>query len=222
MSISTDLKAIFPKYNHGYHRDCVTIAETDPQAKVKSLTWTNSDFHFVDTKMVKDMTSFFRSSNSSNIFNWDCDGIVLFENEGRKYFFLLELKSSFDSTDLYHAMDQIISSYIKTNMILHLTINYRNDDYIFEGFIACYPPKEDYKMQLRRKLQLPVTSKYKTDAEFAAELYFNKKCEIKATECEKIRGIKLGNNCLFNNLRFNLIEVPRDQNSINVDVIPYL
>lgn len=222
MALSDDLKSLFPKYSFDYSRGSVTICETDANAKVNEITWINSDFHFIDTSIVKDMSSFFRIATSPKIFNLDCDGMIVFEANGKKYFFLSELKSSFDTCDLYHAMHQIISSYIKVNMLLHLLVGYKNSDYEFKAFIACLSPNGSYIRDLYKQLMMPSGSKYKTEADFASELYVDKKVDIKAIECEKLRGLNLGSNCLFTKLSFNYIEVPQGYNSATVDVTNYI
>ncbi|GHT39918.1 hypothetical protein FACS189437_04670 [Bacteroidia bacterium] len=222
MAIHADLKNLFPKYDMHYGRRVVSIWEKDANAKVNEVKWINSDFDYIDTEIVKDLTSFFRLSQSHEIFHKDCDGIIVLEENGKKYIFLSELKSSFDTSDLYSAMHQIISSYIKINMVLHLLINYRNSDYIFKAFIISLPPQRDYISTLHKQLMLPSSSQFKVDADFSAELYVHKKVKLKATECEKLKGLQLGSNCLFKDLEFYYIDVPHGQNSITLDALSYL
>lgn len=224
MSLSQDLKTFFPKYKHSYNQGSTTILEGDAKATIKKLTFTNSDFHFVDTEMIKDCSSIFKSGSKNNsstheIFFKDCDGIVLFEDGGKKYFFLAELKSSFATGELYKAMHQIISSYIKSNMLMNLLATYSREDYIFEAFITSHPPKKDYLRDLYKAKQ---SSKYKNEAEFAAELYKGKEIKIKACECEKLEDFNFGDKCLFSSLRFHFVEVPVGTDSITVDVNRYI
>ena len=96
-----------------YSNKDISIKETSSQSKVKELIWSNSCFQYIDPTIVKDLTSFFQKANSSDIFHSDCDGITILEENGKKYLFLSELKSTFDSSDVFHAREQIISSYIK-------------------------------------------------------------------------------------------------------------
>jgi len=223
MAIYSDLKLLFPKpgYNISYHRGYVSINETGKNVKVKEIKWEKSDFQYIDKDIIKDLSSFFQKTNSSDIFLKECDGIIFFEENGKKYVFLCELKSSFDTSDLYYAMHQIISSYIKLNMILHLLVNYTRTDYHFKAFIACLPPNKSYIPTLHKQLFLPSGSKYRDEADFSSELYVNKKVRIKPTDCEKLKGLNLGNNCLFNELTFHYIEVP-DSGSINLDIHNYI
>ena len=46
-----DLKKLFPVYvSTDYFRGSLTIRETDLQAKVKEVVWTNSDFQNIEQK----------------------------------------------------------------------------------------------------------------------------------------------------------------------------
>lgn len=224
MAIYSNLKSLFPVYEMEYFRDSVLITEQSSTAKIKELKWINSCFQNIDTKIVKDLTSFFQGSGAPEVFNWDCDGIIMFEEDGNKYVFLSELKSSFSSQDLYHAKDQLISSYIKVNMILHLLPGYRKQDYVFKAFIAILPAKKSYIRDLHKELLFNRGSRYKTEAEFTDELYNSSgRClTLKATECDKLKELPLGDNCLFNELEFYLIEVPDESSSICLDVHDYI
>lgn len=224
MAIYSNLKTLFPNYQMEYFPNSVLITEKSSTAKIKGLKWINSYFQNIDTKVVKDLTSFFQGCGAPEVFNWDCDGIIIFEEDGCKYVFLSELKSSFSSQDLYHAKDQLISSYIKLNMILHLLPGYRKQDYVFKAFIAILPPNMNYIRDLHKQLLCNRGSKYKTEAEFTDELYSSSgKClKLRATECDKLKQLPLGDNCLFNELEFYLIEVPHNNSSISVDVHNYI
>lgn len=224
MAIYSNLKQLFPNYAMGYFRDSVLIKENDAKAKVKELKWINSCFQSIDTKIVKDLTGFFSRNKAPDVFNWDCDGIIIFEENGNKYVFLSELKSSFSSSELYHAKDQLISSYIKVNMILHLLPGYNKQDYIFKAFIISLPANGSYIRDLHKELLFTRGSKYKTEAEFADELCnsANRCLTLKATECHELKDLPLGDNCLFNELEFHFIEVPHGASSIDVDVHSYI
>ena len=64
-----DLKKLLPVYvSTDYFRGSLVIRETDSQAKVKEVIWTNSDFQNIEQKIVKDMTSFFQMANADDVF----------------------------------------------------------------------------------------------------------------------------------------------------------
>lgn len=132
-----DFNHTFPKYVMNYSKDGVTIIESSPSAKVKSVTWNGCGIQNFDTHIVKDMTSFFRIARASNILYDDSDGFFLFNVEGQKYMFINELKSTFDTREIYHARNQIVSTFIKMNMLLNLFQGYNPDDFIIRVSSLC-------------------------------------------------------------------------------------
>ncbi|MDO3391576.1 hypothetical protein Q3C19_13985 [Bacteroides sp. ET489] len=224
MPFCDDLKVLFPKYSMEYCKRTVSITEDSSSAKVKELIWSNSDFHKIDATIVKDMTSFFQKANSSDIFHLDCDGIVIFEKNGKKYMFFSELKSTFSKSELFSAKDQIISSYLKINMLMHLLRCYNYDDFVIKGFIACLPPKKGYLRDLNKQQLSKPGSKYKTDADFVIDLcyYKEKKTKLVPTDCFKLKGLPLGNTGIFKEIEFNYVEVPEGTSSITLDVDNYI
>lgn len=219
-----DLKKLFPAYvSTGYSLRSLTIKETDIQAKVKEVIWTNSDFQNIEQKVVKDMTSFFQKAGTDDIFHHDCDGIMIFEEGGKKYMFFSELKSTFDSSDIYTAKDQIISSYLKINMLLNLLQNYKTEDYIVKGFIFSYPPPPSYIYELNRSRYFPEKSKYKTESEFILDIcHFGTSTKLTPLSCHKLKGLPLGDRGVFHEIEIHHIQVPKGDSSITLDVQKYI
>ena len=190
-----------------YFNKDISIRETSSQSKVKELIWTNSSFQCIDPTIVKDLTSFFQKANSSDIFHNDCDGITILEENGKKYLFLSELKSTFDSRDVFHAREQIISSYIKINMVMHL------------------PPNKDYLRDLHKEQFLDCNNQYNAESEFVLDLCYGnkeKKITLKPNDCYKLKKLPLGDRCLFNEMELYYIEVAEDCSSIKLDVHDYI
>lgn len=219
-----DLRKLFPIYvSTDYSRRSLTIKEADLQAKVKEVIWTNSDFQNIEQKIVKDMTSFFQLAGAEDIFHHDCDGIMIFEENGQKYMFLSELKSTFDSGDIYHAKDQIISSYLKINILLNLLPNYKTEDYIVKGFIFSYPPNPSYIYDLNRARNFPKKSKYKTESEFILDIcHFGTSTKLTPLSCHKLKGLPLGDRGVFQEIEIYHIQVPKDDSSITLNVQDYI
>ena len=219
-----DLKKLFPVYvSTDYFRGSLVIRETDSQAKVKEVIWTNSDFQNIEQKIVKDMTSFFQMANADDVFHHDCDGIMIFEEGGQKYMFFSELKSTFDSSDIFYAKDQIISSYLKINMLLNLLQNYKTEDYIVKGFIFSYPPNPSYIYELNRARYLSKKSKYKTESEFILDIcHFGTSTKLTPLSCHKLKGLPLGDRGVFQEIEIYHIQVPENDSSITLNVQDYI
>jgi len=150
-----DLKKLLPLYqNTGHAENTYIVRETSDNSRIKEVIWINSDFQFFDTNIAKDLTGFFskaRCTEDASIFSLDCDGAFLVQGDKHKYLFLNELKSTFDSGDIYHASNQIVSTYIKLNMILNLLPNYQKQDVKVKGFIFSHPANKKYLRDLYRE-----------------------------------------------------------------------
>lgn len=225
MSFCSDLKTLFPKYSMEYSREDVSIREISSQSKVKELIWSNSCFQCIDPAIVKDLTSFFQKAGAADIFHNDCDGITVLEENGKKYLFLSELKSNFDSTDIFHAREQIISSYIKFNWLMHLLPCYNKKDFVVKGFIVGLPPKKDYLRDLYKQSMLDFTNHYHAESDFVLRLCYHnsqKKIMIKPSDCHKLRSLPLGYEGLFEEIELYYIEVPVGCSSVKIDVHDYI
>lgn len=206
MAIKDFLDAIVPKYSSHLERGSVVIQEHDPTAKVKRLVWTGADFQHFDHNLAKDMTSFFTTATSPEVFHHDCDGIVLFEMGNKKYMFLCELKSGFGTEVLYKAKTQILSSFLKTNMLLHLYTCYKLEDYEVKGFIVGYPPKSDFLVKLHKQSMLQNNPKEK-EYTLAKKLFirnYERKITLKPTDLYCINGLPLGDRGIFKKNRITL------------------
>lgn len=208
-----------------YHNNDISIKETSSQSKVKELIWTNSSFQCIDPTIVKDLTSFFQKAKASDIFHNDCDGITIFEENGKKFLFLSELKSNFDSGDVFHAREQIISSYIKISMLMHLLRCYNKEDFVVKGFIVGLPPNKDYLRDLHKEQFLDCNNQYSAESEFVLNLCYGnkeKKIILKPIDCYKLKKLPLGDKCLFDEMELYYIEVPEGCSSIKLDVLNYI
>lgn len=220
MAFSDFFKIITPQYPCLLYRDCVDIIEHEPDAKVKKVTWCGADFHHMDHQMAKDMKGFFDMAKSPEVFRHDCDGIIWFEKDGRKYMFLTELKSNFDTSKLNEAKTQIVSSFLKTNMLLHLSTVYRLEDYTIKGFIVGYPPKPDFKVNLYKGSMLS-DKKKEREYDLAKRLLILSKdhsIELKPSEIFCLRGLPLGDRGIFPKIELHFIEVPNGSKEITLNV----
>ena len=226
MALISDLKTITPKYDHRLCRGNIEIHEHGPQATVTKVIWNNSDFNCIDQELVKDATSFFEICKAPEIFRKDCDGIMTFEHNGQKYMFLTELKSGFSTQDLYKAKTQIIASFIKTNMILHMLSSYRLEDYIIKGFIVGHPPKNDFLGSLHQLTSLPGNHQTRLEYSLAMKIFIDhrksKSISLKPTDFNCIHNLPFGQRGIFPKIELHYIEVPIGQTSITLDATKYV
>lgn len=218
-----DFNKLFSKYNMTYEKNSVTINETTNEAKVKSITWQNSCFQNFDTHLAKDMTSFFQIAKASDLFYDDCDGLILFNEDGQKYMFFNELKSTFDSREIYHARNQLISTYLKFNLLFHLLQGYDPNDYIVKGFIFSLPADKNTIRDLYKETFLP-KGRRRAEATFTCDLCYNKlqKCEIEPVDCYEIKSQPIADRGIFRKMEIYHIDVKPPSDSITLDVKDFI
>lgn len=219
-----DLSKILPKYqNIGYCWGSYTVHETSDDSKIKDITWINADFQVFDTSIAKDLTRFFQCAKSGEIFLFDCDGAFLLQGDEKKYLFLCELKSAFDSSDIYHACNQITSTYIKLSMVLNMLPNYRKDDVVVKGFIVSRPADRGYLRDLHKQSMMGKASKFTNEAEFCYELCYNadKAYVMNFNKCHQLRDVPLGKETIIDKIEFYHIPVPAPTSAIEIDAKKY-
>jgi len=225
MSISNDIKAIFPNYTSTSESQYeVRISEIGSQAKITEVKWINSDFQVIDPHIVSNMKPLFEKGGSADILRLDCDGIMMFEKDGQKYLFFSELKSGFDARRINKAKNQIISSYLKINMLLSVLSDYNKQDYIIKGFIFSNPPTTTDFQELSKVKMLGSDSCFMTEPFFVFGLCFDKDTvSLKPTSCYELKNIPFDKDRgLFQQIEFYHIPVPNGQTSITLDVQNYI
>ncbi len=221
----SDFAKIFPAYCCQPYSGSVDISEKDSQAKVRKLTLANGTcFQYIDTAIVKDMTSFFQKANTDEIFHHDCDGMVIFDgNDGKKYLYIAELKSTFDSSDIYYAFKQIISSLVKIQMLLSLLPCYNPSDFVCKAFIVSLPPNAQYLRDLQRKSISNKSNRYLTETEIVLLLCYgndkDKKLIVKPQDCHFFKDLPITG---FKEIELRHISVPAGNDSITLDVNSYI
>lgn len=219
-----DLSKLLPEYqNICYSANNYTVHELSTDSKVKDITWTNANFQIFDPNIAKDLTGFFQSAKAGDIFHFNCDGVFLIQGESKKYLFLCEMKSTFDSSDIYHASNQIISTYIKLTMVLNLLPNYRKNEVIVKGFIISRPADNKYLRDLHKKSMMGYKSIFTTEAEFCYELCYNNPPTyvMEFKNCHQLKDIPLGLETIADRIEFHHISVNEPNTSITVDAMQY-
>jgi hypothetical protein len=206
----------------------VDIIETSPTAKVNKVTWINSDFITFPNAVVKNTRALFDNANSPKKLKKDCDGVILFEHEGKKYIFLTEIKSTFGTQDLYKAKQQIVFTYIRMNMLMQLSQVYHIEDYIVKGFIVGNPPKGDFLSNINTSMALPNGDPKRLEYNLTRKLFLPSlgkpihSIELKSTDLECIKDLPLGDRGIFDKIGLYFIDVPADTNSIQLDIANFV
>ena len=221
-----DLKNLLPLYISEYKNGGCTVKEPSTEAKVKKIIWKNANFQYIDPQIAKDLSGIFQRAKADNIFKLDCDGAFLIQSRNKTYLFLIEVKSSFNPSHIYKANNQIISTYIKLNMILGLLPNYIKikDNIKVKGFIFSRPCEEESLRDLDRSNLLPTNNNYITETELTKHFIKNKrkKIIIKPTQCHRLKDVPLGSNALFDELELYHIDVEEPKISITMDTSKFL
>lgn len=226
MALEDFLRAITPKYASSLRKGCAEVVEHDmkPSVKLRKVIWTGADFNHFDHSLAKDMQSFFDIAGSPEAFKHDCDGVVLFEKDGKKYMFLTELKSNFDTEKLHEAKTQIVSSFLKTNMLLNLSLCYKLEDYIIKGFIVGRPPKADFKVNLYKGSMLSDKRKER-EYDLAKKLCVLSRTNsilLKPYDIFCLRGLPLGQRGIFPNIELHFIGVNDPEHEVTLDVNDFI
>ena len=172
------------------------------------------------------MTSFFQKYESGRIFYMDCDGILIFGKDSRKTLVLCELKSNYDTTKIYKAYQQILSSCIKFRLLLNLLPNYRAEEWDVKGFIFSKPKlnKDKLLRDLSKQSQLSRDDDNRKVAELAMKLWDKSSMPLEITpgKCREVNELPLGERVLFPLLQLYHSEVDSQSNTCEVDARQYI
>lgn len=230
-AIINSFKAIFPidADKMVKRQDNCSITETGAKATLKDFTWEGSDLLIFEPLIAEKMSGFFKQYNAIDVFMHNCDGVMLHEANDSKYLFITELKSSFDTKDIAKAKKQIISSYLKFNMLLNLAQYWKNENIVTCGFIVSHGPKHQFRSELKRDAAKIQNSK---DRHLYAEKYFcgkllqsadkGKYMEITPYNSYHLSECMLGERGVFPVMKLYYIEVPQDQSHYTQLVTDYL
>lgn len=143
-AIAHSIQGIFPKR----HAEMVSFAdtcdlhETGKDATFTHLRWENARFMIINPALAKGLKGFFESYKSVPLFHDDCDGLMLFEHQDQRYLYASEMKSSFNTKEIAHAKEQLISSILKINMLLTLTQYWKIETTKVKAFIVAPLPED--------------------------------------------------------------------------------
>lgn len=229
-SIANSFKAIFPSEHANlceWKDSVVSIEEKEKNATFTEFKWTGNRFLWLNPVIAKEMSSFFTKRKSQEILLKDCDGVMMFEEKDQPFLFLSELKSSFSTGEIAKAKTQILSSYLKFNMLLTLMQNWKNENVTAKGFIISPAPKASFRSELKRDAGKAKNSKdrYKHyEKIWSWTLISSGKNGVKITPYESFHldPCKFGERGVFKEITFYFIEVPDGASSHQRSVTDFI
>ncbi len=212
--------------------DCSHIEERDPGASFTGLTWKGAYFLTLNPQIAKDMTGFFSSYKARPVFFKDCDGITMFEENDRRYMFLSELKSSFDTDRIAEAKTQILSSFLKINMLLTLTQYWQLENTRVKGFIVAPPPRDpdkvsEWKRDWQKSKYASPGKRQKYNASvFCGQLLWHaekgRPLRLTPESSFHLGPCRLGSRGIFDSMDLYYVPVPVGQQQLTLNVTDYL
>lgn len=152
----------------------IEIVESENNSKINSVIIKDDvDFLSINNDFTENLNGGLFSSNQTlkDALNKKCDGTVIFGKKDQKFIYLIELKSGFNPSKITLACKQIISTYMKINILLSFLTTHTKDNYKFSGFIVMQNPRIENFTTISKKMEKP-------DWRFAYNLQKNKSLEI--------------------------------------------
>lgn len=226
VAIENTFKAIFPREARNLVHFGTTshIHEDGTDATFTDLTWTNAYFLIFNPAIAEDMSGFFTKHSAKTVFLKNCDGVLMFKENNKRYLYLSEMKSSFVFQDIAEAKSQLLSTYLKLNMLLNLTSGYRNEDITVKGFIISHGPDAEKKRDLQKYQELPEEKRKKAYYNFCIKLLHKGKVGWRIRPCDSynLAPCRLGDRGIFPEMELHYVEVPAGQTSLTLDARQYL
>lgn len=133
----------------------------------------------IPNTLVKDDSSIFVKAGTKDLLREDCDGILLTEQEGKKYLYLCELKSTFSTQQITKAKNQLIGSYLKLHSLFSLLQAYHPEEWIVKGIIVSFAPDTETVNLLSKNRE------QNKAYDFCFCLYRDKKYTMPAANCQQ-------------------------------------
>ncbi len=166
-----EFNKLYPHFEVLPFEDTCEIIETAPASEkdFKRLVLTHINGYVFPREFAGATISFFVKAESPNPMRLNSDGIFFSDIDGRKCLFVCELKSSFDTTQIFHAREQIIGTLLRLRAKVSMQQTQPNWEY--HGIIASYKPTMDQLIGINK-----LTS---NDAKFSKHLISKKHKMIK-------------------------------------------
>lgn len=161
----------------------ITFDEDDNIGKdgtFQHLTINGINACVIPKHIIKNITSLYNSARSMEALRKDPDGIFLIENKGIKYIYIVEMKSSYTSSNIVKAKNQVIGTYLKLHSLFSILQSYNPSDWEIRGIIASFSPTAE-----RRKTFLRQKDMGDKVSSFCYNLQRDKKYVMPEMNCKK-------------------------------------
>lgn len=145
----------------------------------RHFTLNQVEGYSIPNTLVKDDSSIFVKAGTKDLLREDCDGIFLTEQEGKKYLYLCELKSTFSTQQITKAKNQLIGSYLKLHSLFSLLQAYHPEEWIVKGIIVSFAPDTETVNLLSKNRE------QNKAYDFCFCLYRDKKYTMPAANCQQ-------------------------------------
>jgi hypothetical protein len=141
MEIIDSLQSVFDKKIAEFFcvKDDWEIVETNPKASFIKLTFhkANATFGIIVDSFYKGFGTI--SSRSKYLLDSNCDGVSFCEDEDTTRLILVDMKSSFNETNIEGAYRQDFFTFLKMHMILNFCEGYQLNSLMIDFYAACPP-----------------------------------------------------------------------------------
>lgn len=110
-----EFNLLYPRFEaHSFNTQC-EVVETNPRTPSDFQRFVVKDVcgYVFPRELAKATISFYDKAGCPDPMRLNCDGIFCAEVNNKKCMFLCELKSSFDSSQIFHAREQIIGTLMR-------------------------------------------------------------------------------------------------------------
>ena len=198
MTVIDSFVQIFDKVSTHETKDTWVVDEADTGASFKHLKIQNTDniFYVIENSVYKHW-KVITECKSNLLKDLDCDGVAITMFDHTPVFLLCELKTALDTKKIFHAMEQIIFSYIKLYMLFSLCKDLDSENYSLVGIISCKPPKNE-SQETFLKSQLCIQQQ-KRDGDlssislYTARLFYEHKLDIEIGKIPFLKDKLLSN-----------------------------
>lgn len=137
-----EFNLLYPRFEaHSFNTQC-EVVETNPRTPSDFQRFVVKDAcgYVFPRELAKATISFYDKAGCPDPMRLNCDGIFCTEVNNKKCMFLCELKSTFDSSQIFHAREQIIGTLMRLKA--KASILQTQVDWEYHGVIVSYEPTD--------------------------------------------------------------------------------